>query len=107
MTTVNKETYLYFNLEPKEEVTVDSILSSTDLSIDIIFDLLSIDTVNESLLDCLEEINEYIITKGLCMVLVIKDAPLSPKLESMNIVPTLTEAEDYLQMEQIQRDLGV
>ena len=107
MTTVNKETYLYFNLEPKEEVTLNSILSSTNLSIDIIFDLLSIDTVNESLLDCLEEINEYIITKGLCMVLVLKDAPSSLKLESMNIVPTLTEAEDYLQMEQIQRDLGV
>ena len=107
MTTVNKETYLYFNLEPKEEVTLNSILSSTDLSIDIIFDLVSIDTVNESLLDYLEEINEYIITKGLCMVLVLKDAPLSLKLESMNIVPSLTEAEDYLQMEQIQRDLGV
>lgn len=106
MTKVNKETYLYFNLEPKEEVTLNSILSSTDLSIDIIFDLLSIDTVNESLLDYLEEINEYIITKGLCMVLVLKDAPSSLKLESMNIVPTLSEAEDYLQMEQIQRDLG-
>lgn len=107
MTRLNKETYLYFNLETKEEVTVDSILSSTDLSIDIIFDLLSIDTVNESLLNCLEEINEYMISKGLCVVLILKDAPFSLKLESMNIAPTLTEAEDYLQMEQIQRDLGV
>ena len=107
MTKLNKETYLYFNLESNEEFNVDSILSSTDFSTDIIFDLLSIDTVNESLLDCLEEINEYIISKGLCVVLILKDAPLSLKLESMNIAPTLTEAEDYLQMEQIQRDLGV
>ena len=107
MTTLNKITHLYFHLEPKEDVTAESIISLTDLSIDIIFDLLSIDTVNESLLNCLEEINEYMISMGLCMVLVIKGAPSSPKFDPLNIVPTLIEAEDYLQMEQTQRDLGV
>jgi len=107
MTKVNKETHLYFKFESKEEVIAKSIFSSTDLLIDIIFDLLSIDTVNESLLNCLEEINKYIISKGLCMVLVIKDVRFSPELRSLNVVPTVIEAEDYLQMEQIQRDLEV
>ena len=107
MTTLNNKTHLYFNLEPNEDVTAESILSSTDLSIDIIFDLLSIDTVNESLLNCLEEINKHMISLGLCMVLVIKGAPSNTKFEPLNIVPTLIEAEDYLQMEQTQRDLGV
>ena len=107
MTTLNKEYYFYFKLESNEEVTTESILSLTDLSVDIIFDLLSIDDINESLLNCLEEINEYIISKGLCMVLLIKDVPSNLKLESFNILPTLIEAKDYLQIEQIQRDLGV
>ena len=107
MTILNKEFYLYFNLESKEEVTTKSILSLTDLSADIIFDLLSIDDFNQSLLNCLEEINEYMISKGLCMVLIIKDVPFNLKLESFNILPTLIEAKDYLQIEQIQRDLGV
>ena len=107
MTKVNKETHLYFKFESKEEVIAESIFSSPDLSIDIIFDLLSIDDINESLLNCLEEINEYIISKGLCMVLLIKDVPSNLKLESFNILPTLIEAKDYLQIEQIQRDLGV
>ena len=107
MTILNKEFYLYFNIESKEEVTTKSILSLTDLSADIIFDLLSIDDFNQSLLNCLEEINEYMISKGLCMVLIIKDVPFNLKLESFNILPTLIEAKDYLQIEQIQRDLGV
>ena len=107
MTTLNKEYYLYFKLESNEEVTTESILSLTDLSVDIIFDLLSVDDINESLLNCLEEINEYIISKGLCMVLLIKDVPSNLKLESFNILPTLIEAKDYLQIEQIQRDLGM
>lgn len=107
MTTLNKEYYFYLKLESNEEVTTESILSLSDLSVDIIFDLLSIDDINESLLNCLEEINEYIISKGLCMVLLIKDVPSNLKLESFNILPTLIEAKDYLQIEQIQRDLGV
>ena len=107
MTTLNMEYYFYLKLESNEEVTTESILSLTDLSLDIIIDLLSIDDINESLLNCLEEINEYIISKGLCMVLLIKDVPSNIKPESFNILTTLTEARDYLQIEQIQRDLGV
>ena len=71
MTTLNKEYYFYFKLEFNEEVTTEWILSLPELSVDIIFDLLSIFYINESLLNCLEEINEYIISKGLCMVLLI------------------------------------
>ena len=107
MIILNKEFYLYFNIESKEEVTTKSILSLTELSADIIFDLFSVVDINKSLLNCLEEINEHMISKGLCMVLLIKDIPSNLKLESFNILPTLIEAKDYLQIEQIQRDLGV
>jgi hypothetical protein len=105
MITINNETYFYYKFESIEEVSTKSIFSSIDLS--IVFDLLSIDTVNESFLVCIEEINKHMISIGLCMVLVYKDTRSTLKLESLNIVPSIIEAEDYLQMEQIQRDLGV
>ena len=54
----------------------------------------------------LNKINQKIINAGFCFVIVLKDSVPIISTESLNIVPTLIEAEDYLQMERIQRDLG-
>ena len=43
---------------------------------------------------------------GTSFVLVLKDVNIDDFPETINIVPTLIEAEDVIQMENIQRDLG-
>ncbi len=43
---------------------------------------------------------------GMTFVIVISDIEIDEFPENFNIVPTLQEAEDVLEMEEIQRDLG-
>jgi hypothetical protein len=53
------------------------------------------------------KISEEVNAQGFCMVYVMNTNASEIPSESFNIVPTLKEAEDYIQMEQIQRDLGI
>ena len=43
---------------------------------------------------------------GTSFVLVLKDVNIDDFPETFNIVPTIVEAEDVIEMENIQRDLG-
>ena len=43
---------------------------------------------------------------GTSFVIIVKDVNIDEFPESLNIVPTLVEAEDIIEMENIQRDLG-
>lgn len=43
---------------------------------------------------------------GMSFVLIVKDVDIDEFPETFNIVPTLVEAEDVIEMENIQRDLG-
>lgn len=43
---------------------------------------------------------------GTSFVIVLKDVNIDDYPETFNIVPTLIEAEDVIEMENIQRDLG-
>ena len=54
----------------------------------------------------LKQINKGHVDKGFCMVILFKETSSIFDFEFLNIVPTLIEAEDYIQIEQIQRDLG-
>lgn len=45
-------------------------------------------------------------TNGTSFVIILKDVNIDEFPESLNIVPTLVEAEDIIEMENIQRDLG-
>ncbi|WP_299120291.1 hypothetical protein [uncultured Tenacibaculum sp.] len=45
-------------------------------------------------------------TNGTSFVIVLKDVNIDEFPESLNIAPTLVEAEDIIEMENIQRDLG-
>ena len=102
-----KENHLYLRLEHNEQESLVSILRPLSFCSDVILDLLSFENLRESILSFLKQINQTIIANGFCLVIVIKESSSISKIESLNIIPTLTEAEDYIQMEQIQRDLGV
>ena len=105
MTLNNKDSHLYLKFENTNS-TLDADLLPVKFSSDLIFDLSSLETMDEAHLSSLNQINQDIINAGFCLVIVLKESLSITSSESLNIVPTLIEAEDYLEMEQIQRDLG-
>lgn len=102
-----KPTYIYIKPENNEKKSFESAILSSDYHSDIIIDLSSLETIDESVLFSLNQISQYIVSKGFFLVVVLKEAPSNSEIETISIVPTLTEAVDYIQMEQIQRDLGL
>ena len=106
MISKNKETHLYLKFDNNQKDEFDSDLLSFKFTSDVILDLSSLETIDKTLVSSLNQINHNIVSVGFCLVVVLKESPSITNIESLNIVPTLIEAEDYLQMEQIQRDLG-
>ena len=105
MTLNKKDSHLYLKCE-KNDRTLDIDLLPLKFSSDLILDLSSLETIHKAHFSSLNQINQDIINAGFCLVIVFKDSLTIKNTESLNIVPTLIEAEDYLKMEQIQRDLG-
>ena len=105
MTSKNKDTHLYIKFE-KSDRTLDIDLLPLKFSSDLILDLSFLENVDKAHFSSLNQINRDIINAGFCLVSVLKESLPIINRESLNIVPTLIEAEDYLKMEQIQRDLG-
>ena len=104
MISEKRATHLYLKPDNKEKKSFSSVILSSDFSSDILIDLSSLET-DQSLVFSLNQINQDIVSKGFCLVIVLKEAPSIFDIEPLNIVPTLIEAVDYIQMEQIQRDL--
>lgn len=100
------DTYQY--LKPKSDT-----FSKSDLviphkrPIDIVIELDHFKAVSNSLLGLLLDLNKDQNSKGYCLLVVKSDLTDFSKQDSLIIVPTLGEAEDYIQMEMIQRDLRV
>ena len=105
MTSKKKDSHLYLKFE-KTDRTLNFDLLPLKFSSDLILDLSSLETMDKAYLSSLNQINQDIVNAGFCFVIVFKDSLTIISTESLNIVPTLIEAEDYLKMEQIQRDLG-
>ena len=106
MISKNKETHLYLKFDNNQKDAFDFDLLSFNFISDVILDLSSLETINKTLVSFLKQINHNIVSVGFCLVVVLKESPFITNIESLNIVPTLIEAEDYLQMGRIQRDLG-
>ncbi len=102
--TCNKDSHLYLKFENTDR-TLDADLLPFKFSSDLILDLSSLKTMDKAHLSSLNQINQDIINAGFCLVIVSKESLPILSTDSLNIVPTLIEAEDYLKMEQIQRDL--
>ena len=105
MTLNNKGSHLYLKFEKTNRI-LDVDLLPLKFTSDLILDLSSLETMDKAHLSTLTQINQDIINAGFCLVIVLKESLPIINTESLNIVPTLIEAEDYLKMEQIQRDLG-
>ena len=106
MTLNNKDSHLYLKFEKTNRI-LDVDLLPLKFTSDLILDLSSLETMDKAHLSSLTQINQDIINAGFCLVIVLKESLPIISTESLNIVPTLIEAEDYLKMEQIQRDLGI
>ena len=105
MTSKNKDSHQYIKFE-KTDRTLDIDFLPLKFSSDLILDLSSLETIEKANFSSLNQINQDIINAGFCLVIVLKELLPITYTESLNIVPTLIEAEDYLKMEQIQRELG-
>tara|TARA_B100001057_G_scaffold109387_1_gene107331 strand:- start:1593 stop:1922 length:330 start_codon:yes stop_codon:yes gene_type:complete len=105
MISEKRGTHLYLKPDNKEIKSFGSVILSSDYSSDVLIDLSSLEITDQSLVFSLNQINQDIVSKGFCLVIVLKEAPSISDIQPLNIVPTLIEAVDYIQMEQIQRDL--
>ncbi|MGB1042347.1 MAG: hypothetical protein ACPGU6_03060 [Tenacibaculum sp.] len=65
----------------------------------------NINTSKENILLFLSYADEH-QNNGTSFVIILKDVNIDDYPETFNIVPSLTEAEDVIEMENIQRDLG-
>ena len=106
MISEKRKNHFYVKLEENETESFDFSSQSLFVSKDLIIDLLSFEVIETSFLSLLKQINQVVIANGFSMVIVLNEIPFFSNFEFLNIVPTLIEAEDYIQMEQIQRDLG-
>ena len=102
------EGYLY--LQPETPVHKDLegfFTEQVALEIDVIIDVLNQSVLSEETLIILNEINLRIQKAGFCMVLIKSNQTDILNYKNLVCIPTLQEAEDYIEMELIQRDLGI
>jgi hypothetical protein len=108
MISEKKDTHLYLKPCNSLEDAFDSkLLLSCNFTSDLILDFLSFELIDEKIVSTLQQINQNITTNGFCMVVVTKEIPNIANIALLNIITTLIEAEDFIQMAQIQRDLGL
>ena len=100
-----KKNHLYLKLERNEPESFGNNSQGLFFTSDLIIDLLAYEVIEPSFMSLLKQINKGHVEKGFCMVILFKETSSIFDFEFLNIVPTLIEAEDYIQIEQIQRDL--
>lgn len=66
----------------------------------------AINDLNRGNIDSLVSISKEKKANGTSFVIISKDISIDETPESLNVVPTLTEAEDIIEMENIERELG-
>ena len=71
-----------------------------------VVDLLVFDDINKQNIKQLKSINDSILAENYSLVVLINQLKVDELPEEINTVPTLQEAEDVIQMEMIERDLG-
>ena len=102
------ERHLY--LHPETSVHKDLEGFFTDevaIEIDVIIDVLNQTVLSEETLLLLIEIHLRIQKVGFCMVLIKNNQTDVFNYKNLVCIPTLQEAEDYIEMELIQRNLGI
>tara|TARA_A100001011_G_scaffold209886_1_gene218156 strand:- start:116 stop:436 length:321 start_codon:yes stop_codon:yes gene_type:complete len=105
MINETNDTYQYLKLQ-SDTFSESDLVTPYKKPIDIVLELNNLKVINSYLLGILLELNKDQISKGCCLVVVKSDLTHFSKRDSLNVVPSLREAEDYIHMEKIQRDLG-
>ena len=77
------------------------------IEIDIVIDVLNQTVLNEETISLLNEIHLRIQKAGFCMALIKNNQTDIFNYKNLICMPTLQEAEDYIEMEHIQRDLRI
>lgn len=72
----------------------------------LIIDFSSLNSITEKNISLFLSYANIHVNNGTSFVLICKDIDIDQFPEDFNIVPTLIEAEDIIEMENIQRDLG-
>ena len=98
------DNYLYLKPQSDTFSKSDLVIYSKN-PVDIVLELDHLKAVNNLLLGILLDLNKDQTLKGYCLVVVKSDLNDFSKPDSLVVVPTLGEAEDYIQMEQILREL--
>jgi hypothetical protein len=102
------ERYLYFQPETPVHKDLESFFTEeVALEIDIIIDVLNQSVLSEETLIILNEIYLRIQKAGFCMVIIKSNLTNIFNYKNLVCITTLQEAEDYIEMEFIQRDLGM
>ncbi|HKJ06449.1 MAG TPA: hypothetical protein VJ970_03200 [Flavobacteriaceae bacterium] len=105
----NNDKYTLLTIEDESVEYIAKKLINNDLNLNSENLILNISKkINTSLNELLLflEVSNIHRNLGTSFVLVTKCSEIDKIPEELNIVPTLTEAEDILEMEAIERDLG-
>ena len=78
---------------------------STDKRSDLIFDALEL-FIDTQFLEEYEKLMDHLQSDSYSRVLVVSPDQLDAFPDQYNVVPTLDEARDFIEMERIERDLG-
>ena len=104
---INKTNNTYQYSKPQSDTfTKSDLITHNKKPTDIVVELNHLNAINNSLLGILLDLNEDQISKGFCLVIIKSDLTDFSEQDSLIVVPTLEDADDYIQMEKIQRDLG-
>ena len=102
------ERHLYLHPETSVHKDLEGFLTDeVAIEIDVIIDVLNQTVLSEETLLLLNEIHLRIQKVGFCMVLIKNNQTDVFNYKNLVCIPTLQEAEDYIEMELIQRDLGI
>jgi len=102
------ERYLYLKPETPVHKDLEGFFTEeVALEIDVIIDVLNQSVLSEATLIILNEIHLRIQKAGFCLVIIKSNLTDVFNYKNLVCIPTLQEAEDYIEMEFIQRDLGI
>ena len=102
------ESHLYLHSETSIHKDLEGFFTDEfAVEIDVIIDVLNQTVLSEETLLLLNEIHLRIQKAGFCMVLIKNNQTDIFNYKNLVCISTLQEAEDYIEMELIQRDLEI
>ena len=110
MKIINKSNYIL--LQSTDTKSVGEFIKSASHQIlqqsqeNYVVDLLGFADINKQNIKQLRSIYDSILAENYSFVVLINQLKVDELPEEINTVPTLKEAEDVIQMEMIERDLG-